>query len=352
MIKFISMFGLKKEAILMDSKLYIIKSMVAIATGYLIGSKMPIANLDMISVLLGVMYNLEPVNVSGIKGGLNQLLASTLGAACTGILIFLFGINVYTIALGMALTLYTSLKINWRMVSPVAIFTCIYMTQFIQVNEYLQPSIWLTFRLRIIALSLGISIAIFYNYLFSFFYYKKIGHKRLEFVKLQTLNGLIHIKRNISDNTMASENSYALYQGIFRDVELVDSNIKIMLKESALPYKAVQKEELETIARIINELKKINHLSYDIFFANKENLSCCENQDLIVNSLNTIIKLLQNIDFNHVDSNLVSLPFNNSIHQIVDENNRLQWNLNTIEKSVDNIYSSSNMLSLKNIIVP
>ena len=145
MIKFLNIFGFKKEAILLDSKLYIVKSMVAIATGYLVGSKMPIANLDMISVLLGVMYNLEPVNVSGIKGGLNQLLASSLGAACTGVLIFLFGINVYTIAFGMALTLYTSLKINWRMVHPVAIFTCIYMTQFIQVNEFMQPSIWLTF---------------------------------------------------------------------------------------------------------------------------------------------------------------------------------------------------------------
>ena len=106
-----NILGFNKEAMLLDSKLYIVKSMVAIATGYIIGSKMPIANLDMISVLLGVMYNLEPVNVSGIKGGINQLLASTLGAACTGILILLFGINVYTIALGMALTLYVSLKI-------------------------------------------------------------------------------------------------------------------------------------------------------------------------------------------------------------------------------------------------
>ena len=101
-----NILGFNKEAMLLDSKLYIVKSMVAIATGYIIGSKMPIANLDMISVLLGVMYNLEPVNVSGIKGGINQLLASTLGAACTGILILLFGVMSKLITYYVAIIQY------------------------------------------------------------------------------------------------------------------------------------------------------------------------------------------------------------------------------------------------------
>ena len=346
-----NILGFNKEAMLLDSKLYIVKSMVAIATGYIIGSKMPIANLDMISVLLGVMYNLEPVNVSGIKGGINQLLASTLGAACTGILILLFGINVYTIALGMALTLYVSLKINWRMVSPVAIFTCIYMTQFVQLNAAAEPSIWLTFRLRIAALSLGVAIAIFYNYLFSFFYYKKIGHKRLEFVKLQTLKGLTHIKNQLLCTDISNENSNILYQSIFNDVELVNSNIKTMLSESALPYKAVQKDELVTISTIIDDLKKINHLSYDIYFAYKEDPFLDIHSEKILSSIDNVIVSLSTIDFNNL--NLENKNFqNNHIDYSGSESNRLIWNLKTIEKSVENIYSSAKILSLKNIIMP
>jgi hypothetical protein len=39
-------------------------------------------------------------------------------------------------------------------------------------------------------------------------------------------------------------------------MELVSSNIKTMLSESALPYKAVQKDELITISTIIDDLKR------------------------------------------------------------------------------------------------
>lgn len=156
--------GLSQEAYLFDSPLYLTKSLLAIATGYIIGKQFPIAQLDMISVLLGVMYNLEPLNRTSVRSGVSQLIASTIGAAATGILVLAFGVNVFSISIGMVLTLYVCLKINWRLVSPVAIFTSIYMTQYIQVNEAGLPSIWLTFRLRIIALGLGVLIALFYNY--------------------------------------------------------------------------------------------------------------------------------------------------------------------------------------------
>ena len=153
--------GLGQEAYLFDSPLYLTKSLLAIATGYIIGRQFPIANLDMISVLLGVMYNLEPLNRLGIRSAISQVLASVIGAAATGVLVLAFGVNVFSVSVGMLLTLYVCLKINWRLVSPVAIFTSIYMTQYLQLNEAGLPSIWLTFRLRIMALSLGILIALF-----------------------------------------------------------------------------------------------------------------------------------------------------------------------------------------------
>ena len=143
--------GLKREAVLLDSWLYIAKAMCAIGAGFILGKALSITRLDMISVLLGVMYNLEPINVLGLKGGINQLLASTLGALITGFLVYIMGYQVtfLTVALGIGLTLYVALKIDYRMVSPVAIFTSIYMTQFIQSNALGQPSVLLTFRLRI-----------------------------------------------------------------------------------------------------------------------------------------------------------------------------------------------------------
>ena len=99
-------FGLKREAILLDSRLFILKAMVAISLGFVLGQFFPFTRLDMVSVLLGVMYNLDAINVSGLKGGIQQLLASALGALTTGLLVYLTGynINFFFIALGIGYT--------------------------------------------------------------------------------------------------------------------------------------------------------------------------------------------------------------------------------------------------------
>lgn len=328
--------GLKREAMLLDSKLYIIKSTIAIATGYLVGINTPIANMDMISVLLGVMYNLEAINVSGVKGGISQLIASTIGAACTGVLLFFFGINVYTIALAMALTLYVSLRINWRMVSPVAIFTCIYMTQFIQLSASGEPSILLTFRLRIIALSLGVAIAILYNFLFSFLYYKKIAYKRLEFIKIQSLNGLKYTKAILEGKENYEGNKYSnIYSSIFNDIELVTSNIDTMLKESDFPYKSVEKDKLSKILEVIQLLKGINHLSYDTSYAKHEHFSTGDIKPEILILINKVVEELEKIDFTKNNSNLSD---NIDILDLEDsKEDRIAWNLISITKHMNQI---------------
>ncbi len=153
--------GLKKEAVLLDSWLYILKSMLAIGTGYILGNMFSVTRLDMISVLLGVMYNLEATNISAVKGGINQLLASFLGAVTTGILVYVFGVNVVTVMFGMGLTLFIALKIDYMAVSPVAIFTSIYMTQYLQSDALGNPSILLTIRLRFFALGHGFQPCVF-----------------------------------------------------------------------------------------------------------------------------------------------------------------------------------------------
>ena len=98
--------GLGQEAYLFDSPLYLTKSLLAVATGYIIGKYVPIANLDMMSLLLGIMYNLEPLNRLGIRRVVSQILASVIGAAAIGILILAFGVSVFSVSIGVVLTFY------------------------------------------------------------------------------------------------------------------------------------------------------------------------------------------------------------------------------------------------------
>lgn len=254
--------GLKREAVLLDSWLYIMKSMLAVAAGYLIGRALPLTRIDMISVLVGVMYNLEPVNLHGIKGGLSQLLASALGAAATGIAVQLFGLNVVTVSISMGLVLYVSLKINWRMVSPVAIFTSVYMTQYIQNDPQGFPSILYTFRLRIAALGLGILVAVVFNWLFSVLYYKRLPEKRLELVKLRTVIGLEHARGIISGEKAFSRDEFTgLFSGIFTGIEMVSGNMAAMLGEGK------RSDEIRKYMDMLWKLKEVNHLTYDTGYA-------------------------------------------------------------------------------------
>ncbi|MDP3305461.1 MAG: hypothetical protein Q8S15_05270 [Erysipelotrichaceae bacterium] len=292
-----NIFGLKREAILLDSRLYILKAMCAISAGFILGNAFSITRMDMISVMLGVMYNLEAINVSGVKGGINQMLASTLGAMTTGLLVYAMGYNVtvLTVAIGMGLTLYIALIIDYRMVSPVAIFTSIYMSQFIQRDVAGNPSVLLTFQLRIAALGLGILIAITFNYLFSFLYYRQIGRRRLEFAKLQSLIGLNKTIEELSSNPSDHNTNNTILALVFSDIEMVKSNVETMMKETWLPFNLKEKKNLHIIYEVIKSLKIIIHLAYDSNYIHVENnVVVC---DTDIETLRNIIQLLGTIDF-------------------------------------------------------
>lgn len=343
MKEFIALIGLSREAILFDSRLYIIKSVLAVAMGYIVGKAMPIARIDMISVLLGVMYNLEAINVIGIRGGINQLVASTLGAACTGVLVALFGINVFTIAASMALTLFVSLKISWRAVSPVAIFTCIYMTQFVQLNPEGIPSIWLTFRLRIVALGIGVVIAILFNYIFSFLYYRRIAYKRLEYAKAKLLSGLEYTQKQLSSTREVDGPEYVtIFPAIFNDLDLVHSNIDIMIRESKYSLSHLQPEKLKAMYRILLYFRDINHLAYDINYIlyrqrqHKLQYECEQGEILIKES----IYALQNIKFTSGTMNENSFNIDNS-KDFEEGNDRILSNIKSIESCMKTIWEEA-----------
>jgi hypothetical protein len=293
----LNIIGLKKEAILLDSRLYILKAMCAISAGFILGHAFSVTRMDMISVLLGVMYNLEAINVSGVKGGINQMLASTLGALTTGLLVYLMGydVTVLTVAIGMGLTLYIALKIDYRMVSPVAIFTSIYMTQFIQRDIAGDPSVLLTFQLRIAALGLGVLIAITFNYLFSFLYYRQIGKRRLEFAKLQSVIGLDKTLEELSSSGMDHNANNSVLTFVFNDIEMVKSNVEAMMKETWLPFNRNEKKNLHVIYEIIKSLKIIMHLAYDINYTHFEIKQSLSPTDIEL--LKNIIETFKTIDF-------------------------------------------------------
>ncbi len=341
-------FGLKREAILLDSRLYIIKAMVAISVGYLLGQAFSITRLDMISVLLGVMYNLEAINVSGIKGGINQLLASTLGALTTGLLVVLMGYNIsfLTIALGIGFTIYIALKIDYRMVSPVAIFTSIYMTQLIQNDGLGNPSILLTFRLRIIALGLGVAVALLMNFLFSILYYRKLGKRRLEFVKIQGVIGLEKTLSVLKQDKM-NDNSYQpVLAAVFSDIEMVKVNLDTMRQERHIPFNSTEKRNLGIYTDMIIQIKTMIHLAYDSIYI-KENTDIQPNQNLLV-VLETVIQGLKELDFTDLKNTKIkeielidSSLYNQSYNRIIENLNLMGTHYKKLIAQIDQLNRTS-----------
>lgn len=302
MNKLFQLIGLKREAILLDSRLFIVKAMLAISVGFILGRALPITRLDMVSVLLGVMYNLEAVNVLGLRGGLNQLLASTLGALTTGILVVLMGyqISFVTVALGIGLTMYIALKIDYRMVSPVAIFTSIYMTQLLQNDSTGNPSVIQTFVTRIAALGLGVAIAILFNFLFSVFYYRKLGRRRVEFVKLKALEGLRATRDALASHEPLK--ATGALAGAFNDVEMVKAHLETLGVERRIPLNQHEKANLDHYLAMVVELKNILHVAYDaVYVAEREHVNI-EPEDLGV--LDAVIAQLDHLDLSvghHLD---------------------------------------------------
>lgn len=332
-------FGLKREAVLLDSWLYIAKAMCAISVGFILGRTFAITRLDMISVLLGVMYNLEPINVLGLKGGINQLLASTLGALITGFLVYIMGYQVtfVTVALGIGLTLYFALKIDYRMVSPVAIFTSVYMTQLIQTNDLGLPSVLLTFRVRIIALGLGVIIALVFNFLFSIFYYQKIGRKRVEFVKLHAINALKHTIIGLKERELSTNSEFVL-ASVFNDVDMVKANLETMMKENFIPFNRQEKEKLDDLLKVVMHIKNIAHCAYDCLYISNGLHETVSDNDL--SHINDLLQGLESIDFTHIKKS------NKQFLQVIEtDNSRIHQNINLMMsecESILNIYNELN----------
>jgi hypothetical protein len=203
-----------------------------------------------------------------------------------------YQVSVLTVALGMGFTMYIALKIDYRLVSPVAIFTSIYMNQFLQSDAMGSPSIFLTFRLRFVALGLGVLIAIIFNTLFSIFYYRKIGAKRMEFVRLQSLSGLKRTRELLIAEEISSD-KLAVLSGVFNDIEMVKQNLENMLREK-LFLKPKELAQLTKLDEMVISLKNIIHLAYDCIYLKEEHTLRLEPED--INKLDSLIGGIESLD--------------------------------------------------------
>lgn len=249
---------LSREAILFDSPLYLIKAFMGVMVCYLVFSHHGLIGKDMVSVLFGMMLTLEPVNISGIKSGVAQIEATLLGGLVTAAIIAIAGVNWLTVPLGVMMTLYISILLDWKNISPVAFFTSIYMTQLLQYAPDGTPSVLLTFQLRILALGAGVLVAVLLNFIFSILFYRKMVTKRTIYV-LMKLG--VHMQRL---ETLVKEDRMGDLEGLKRDVSALFTEIDFIhghIKD--LDQENRQSEVLKVYSKGIGAMRLFNHYFYD-----------------------------------------------------------------------------------------
>ncbi len=270
MKKVVKLISLNREAYLFDAELYILKAFVAVLSAYVIAQRLPLIHKDLISVLFGLMMTLEPVTVTGIRSGIRQVTATILGALLTALFVALFGVNLWTVALSVSATLYLCLKINWREVSPVAIFTSIYMTNYVQYTVSGDPSVLLTFQLRILALGTGVLIAVIFNFLFSGFFYRRMERKRIAHIFILLTEHLKLLKAGITEGCEVCVNQVKLeLSDTFHKIDWLSSLIADKEKETKV-FRRIRSHskqgEAQNYHKVLAELGNITHLIYDTIY--------------------------------------------------------------------------------------
>lgn len=342
----LSFFRLKKQADLLDSRAYILKAFFAIMTAYFISINNGLLSKDIISVLFGLMLTLEAVTLTGIKYGLNQIYASFLGAVSTAAIISLMGINPFTVALSVAFTLYVCLKINWREVSPIAIFTSIYMTQYVQLDSGGNPSIWATALLRFSALFAGIIIAILFNFIFSFIFYRSIASKRILFVIEDLKRHVVKVRTFLDSKDGNIIFSYQFdLADTFNNIDwilkiLTDRNSELVFLKKFLPVKIRMNE---SNISVMKKLRSICHMVFDI---NHEFLK--GNFDISHEELKNVFSMEENVVGN-MEQIVSGIAENRPIKKLkcgvcFKENNRIFDNLESIQAELYEIIYILNSL--------
>jgi len=256
---------LSENAKLFDTREYLLKTFVAVLIGAYVGSVNSYVSKDMISLLFGMMLTLEPVNMSGIRSGLSQIQATIIGAVVTIIVVAIFPYGIFSTALSITLTLYVCMLINWRDTMVVAVFTAIYMTQYVQVDTLGQASSYETLKLRMAALVIGVLIAFIVNFIFSLIGYRRMVNKRIYFITKEIYDLSLKIKVGLAHQDKASiVKVMSELPSLFNNIDWITSTLGDVIndqKRFKIVYRHFNgKKFLDyTLA-----LRGITHVTYDL----------------------------------------------------------------------------------------
>ncbi len=256
---------LSENARLFDTKEYLFKTFLAVLAAGVIGSRSAYVSKDMISLLFGMMLTLEPVNMSGIRSGLSQIQATLIGAVITGVVVTLFGYGVVQTAVGITLTLYVCLLINWRELMVVAVFTAIYITQYVQLDVMGNPSSIETTKLRLAALGTGVLIAFAVNFLFSLIGYRRLVEKRIYYISKELHEKTEAVRDALSERDLEKVIGIMRgLQGLFNTIDWITGTLADVKKDQQR-FKVVYRHfDVETYLKYSQSLRGITHVIYDL----------------------------------------------------------------------------------------
>ena len=288
--RFLKKLIFSREAVLFDAPLFVLKAFIALFAGYALFRNHSFISKGMISLMLGIVLTLEPVNISGLKNGFDQITASLIGGVITVVIVLIGGVNLITVPLAVTVTLYVTLLIDWRKMSIMAVFTSFYLTQAIIYSDSGQPDVLQTFKLRMLALGAGVLIAVVMNFLFSLVFYKQVFRKRTIFVVEQTIGYLKEFVSNckIKEKCNHSELKKKIINN-FRDIDIIKSRLFDLRKEKEGSIR------IEDYAAILEEMRDFNHYLLDfVMLAGKEELEPEVFLDLaeLITSLESLVGLL------------------------------------------------------------
>lgn len=267
----IERLSLSPEARLLDTNGFILKASLAMLAAFWLGPMVPLANRDMISFLFAMMLSLEPVSTTGFKRGKDQFIATLIGGLVSGVIVAVVGINPLGLALSIAAILYFTLHGNWREISVVALFTGIYMTQFLQTDTSGMVDIPLTMLVRIVALTSGIAFAMVFNVLISLLLMRHIPKKRLCFLTYRLSKHLEQFILKLESQTPIVDSAHLTMSNLFNDIDWTISLLSDLRADKLLKLGRLKPETVDEAIKKAKGLRTFCHYLFDLEVGVRQN---------------------------------------------------------------------------------
>ncbi len=255
---------LQEEAKLLGTWSFILKASIAMFAGFALGRHIPLVNKDMISFLFAMVLTLEPVSTTGIKRGIDQFRATLVGGLLSGLIVAIIGINPLGLALSIASILYFTLVQDWRNLSVVALFTGIYMTQYVQMSPSGNPDILLTMAVRILALSAGIVYAVVFNAAISVAYMRHMPTKRLCFIHYRLYKHVQRLTEKLQFGLPIADSAHLSMSNLFNDIDWNLNLLNDLERDPLLKIGRLNKDIVSSAIARAKSMRTFSHYLFDL----------------------------------------------------------------------------------------